>query len=74
MINRKPQVGKWSIVCRISKPHEYWGCEGWRVLDFGVFKLHTQPEPGERYTHRKHYDGFWFRICFWLPFEVEQWK
>jgi hypothetical protein len=71
--NKKPQVGKLAILCRISPSHQYWGCEGWRVFDFGVLRLHTQPEHGEQYI-QKHYHGFWFRLDFWLPFEVRQWK
>lgn len=71
-INRKPEVGKWTILFRFDRIM-YLQSFGWRQLDIGVFKLKSKPPEGAFYSGH-HYQGFWFRFRFWLPFEFESMK
>ena len=64
----KPTLGRWHIRIGFDRPHY---CElGWRRFEFACFRINAKPEPGECYS-KKHYTGFWLRIRFFWPVEIE---
>jgi hypothetical protein len=67
------QLNKWKFVWFYS-PDFYRQSEGWRTVDFGCINIHKKPENGQLMEHGEHYRGFWFRMSFWLPFIIRQWK
>lgn len=62
---------KWVFDFRIDHHHM---SHGWRFLTFGIFRIHTWPQEGERMTWKVHYSGFWTTILFCFPFRVDQWR
>jgi len=74
MIRRYPgrwQVGRWNAVFGFERSHLHGA--GWWRFSLGLFRLHTLPPQGE-YVTRKFYRGFRFRVAFFLPIDVEQWR
>ena len=68
---RKPFKMGWNFVFHVE--YDYFRRSwGWRRVEIGVLKMHTEPDDGEMPTHDKHYKGFWFRLLYWLPFEIVQ--
>lgn len=68
----RPTVGKWHVRLGFSSLlfiGDY--TIGWRRFEFAVFRLNCKPEPGAQCT-RKHYTGFWFRMRFFWPMEIER--
>lgn len=41
---------------------------GWKLVEFGIFKIHTFPQEGEA-LQKHHYKGFIIRFIMWLPFD-----
>jgi hypothetical protein len=70
MINRRPEVGKWTIRWWIGPDYAYR--DGWRCLEFGVFKTTSLPPEGGRFT-RKHFRGFVVQISFLIPIRLGRW-
>lgn len=63
----KRVLDKWQLVLAVDHDFRY-RFDGWRVLDFGIFKLSSLPDDGI-IPNKRHYKGFWVRFRFWLPFE-----
>lgn len=63
----KKVLDKWQLVLTASGDFRYKG-DGWRVVDFGIFKLLSLPDDGIR-PSRKYYKGFWIRFRIWFPIE-----
>jgi len=63
----KKVLDKWQLVLAVDHDFRY-RFDGWRVLDFGIFKLLSLPDDGI-IPDKRHYKGFWVRFRFWLPFE-----
>lgn len=66
----KKVLDKWQLVLTVDHDFRY-RFDGWRVLDFGIFKLSSLPDDGI-IPDKRHYKGFWVRFRFWLPFEKYQ--
>ena len=43
---------------------------GWRRFHLGLFVVKSLPEEGARFGP-EHYRGFWLKVAYWLPFEIE---
>ncbi len=63
----KKVLDKWQLVLAVDHDFRYRG-DGWRVLDFGIFKLKVMPPDGV-IPRKENYKGFWIRFRFWLPIE-----
>ena len=53
---------------------DFYRKEGWRTVDIGFINIHKKPANGRLMEHGKHYRGVWFRMSFWLPFVIRQWR
>ena len=63
----KKELNKWQRTFSLS-PDFLTVAMGWKVLNFGVFKLTSFPEEGMKIT-RKNHKGFIVRISFWFPID-----
>jgi len=65
-------IGRWSFFFRVRPDVELQSVRragpGWYRFDLALLKMHSWPPDGDIIT-RKHYQGFWIRFRFWLPFE-----
>lgn len=69
---KEKQLNKWQMFWFSGTPPEVYRLErGWRYLQFGLVKFTSWPDEGCVFQ-KKHYNGIWLHLYYWLPFEIQR--
>lgn len=63
----RDSFGSWVIEFQFDDAFIERGC-GWRLLEFGVFRVVERANEGERWFHKSTIKGYRRSYWIWLPF------